>query len=67
MQTSEQPDTVPGELPLVHVRRGGPDEEKQTDLWLGEKNRFLPVKMIHRDKSIVTDMQLIDILFESES
>ena len=67
VQTEEQPDTVPGELPLVHIRRGSPAEEKQTDLWLSEKNRFLPVKMIYRDKSIITDMQLIDISFENES
>ena len=67
VQTHEQLDSVSGELPLLHVRRGGPDDEKQTDLWLGEKNRFLPVKMIYRDKDIITDMQLIGISFESGS
>jgi hypothetical protein len=67
VQAHEPLDTTPGDPALVHIRRGGPGEEKQTDLWLSEKSRFLPVKMIYRDKSIITDMQLVDISFESGS
>jgi hypothetical protein len=59
-------DTPPGDPVLVHIMRGGPGEEKQTDLWLSKKNRFLPERMIYRDEDIITVMQLVDISFEDE-
>jgi len=65
-QAAEALDTVLGRVETVHIRRGGPDEDKQTDLWHAGEAHFLPVKMVYRDGNIVTDMRLTEISFGEE-
>jgi len=65
-QAVEALDTVLGRVETVHIRRGGPDDEKQTDLWHAEAAHFLPVRMTYRDGDVVTDMRLIEISFPNE-
>jgi len=65
-QAVETLDTLLGRVETVHIRRGGPDDEKQTDLWHAEAAHFLPVKMVYRDGDVVTDMRLIEISFPNE-
>jgi hypothetical protein len=59
-------ETALGPLPVLHFRRGASDEEKQTDLWLAEATRFLPVKLIYRDENDVTVMHIENISFGPE-
>lgn len=65
-QAVEPLDTVLGRVEAVHIRRGGPDDEKQTDLWHAGEAHFLPVKMVYRDGDIITDMRLLEISFFEE-
>jgi len=65
-QAVEPLDTVLGRVEAVHIRRGGPDDEKQTDLWHAAAAHFLPVKMLYRDGDIITDMRLLEISFRKE-
>jgi hypothetical protein len=63
---NETLDTALGQLPAFHVRRGATDDEKQTDMWLAEAARFLPVKLVYRDENDITVMYLEDISFSAE-
>jgi len=63
---AETMETALGTLPVLHYRRGASDEEKQTDLWLTEATRFLPVKLIYRDEDNITSMYIEDISFSPE-
>ena len=65
-QAIEPLDTVLGRVEAVHIRRGGPDDEKQTDLWHAGEAHFLPVRMVYRDGDIITDMRLMEISFTGE-
>lgn len=65
-QAAESIDTVLGRLEAIHIRRGGPDDEKQTDLWHAVQTDFLPVKMVYRDGNVITDMRLLEFDFEKE-
>ena len=65
-QAKEPLDTVLGRLEAIHIRRGGPDDDEQTDMWLAAESRFLPVWMVYRDEDIITDMRLKDISFTEE-
>ncbi|HEY5774599.1 MAG TPA: DUF3108 domain-containing protein [Xanthomonadales bacterium] len=60
---TETLDTVLGLLPVLQFRRGATDDEKQTDLWLAEALRFLPVKLVYRDENEITVMQIENISF----
>lgn len=55
-----------GPLQTIHIRRGTYDSEKQTDMWLAEEIRFLPVKLVYRDDNDVISMDLIDISFKPD-
>jgi hypothetical protein len=63
LQAVESLDTPLGLLQTFHIRRGDPDGEKQTDMWLAEEIRFLPVKMVYRKEDGVNTMNLVDISF----
>lgn len=65
-QAIEPLDTVLGRVDTVHIRRGGPDDEKQTDMWHAADAHYLPVKMVYRDGDIITDIRLMEISFEGE-
>ena len=65
LQAVEPLDTELGRLQTTHLRRGNADSEKQTDLWHAGEIRFLPVKLIYRNKDDVTVMNLTDISFDS--
>lgn len=65
-QAVEELDTVLGRVEAIHIRRGDPADEKQTDLWHAREARFLPVKMVYRDGDIITDMRLMHISFREE-
>lgn len=58
-------DTPLGRLPASHFRMGTPDSEKQTDVWLSKETRFLPVKLVHRDKKDISRMDLTGISFSN--
>ena len=62
-QSLEPLDTSLGPVETIHIRRGGPDDDKQTDLWHAAAARFLPVKMVYRDGDIITDIRLLNISF----
>ena len=66
-QAKQSMQTKLGTLETIHIRRGIPDEEKQTDLWLAEAARFLPVKLVYRNKNDVTTMRLNSISFSEHS
>lgn len=65
-QAIEPLDTVLGRVEAIHIRRGGPDDDKQTDLWHAREARFLPVKMVYRDGDVITDMRLTEISFSED-
>jgi len=65
-QAIEPMDTVLGRVETVHIRRGGPDEDKQTDMWHAGAAHYLPVKMVYRDGDVITDMRLMEISFAGE-
>ena len=65
-QAVEPLDTVLGRVEAVQIRRGGPADEKQTDLWHAREAHFLPVKMVYRDGDVITDMRLLEISFREE-
>jgi len=65
-QAVETLDTVLGQVETVHIRRGGPGEDKQTDMWHAGEAHFLPVKMIYRDGDIISDMRLTEMSFGEE-
>ena len=64
---NEQLDTKLGLLQTIHLRRGTLDSEKQTDLWHAEETRYLPVKLVYRNKGDVTTMELNEISFSNDS
>jgi hypothetical protein len=63
LQAREYLDTRLGRLATIHIRQGTADTEEQTDLWHAEAAHFLPVRIVHRDKDDVIDMNLTDISF----
>lgn len=63
LQAMESLDTKLGRLSTIHLRRGGPNSEKQTDLWHAAEVHFLPVKLVYRNRDKVITMNLIDISF----
>jgi len=65
-QAVEPLETVLGRVEAVHIRRGGPEDEKQTDMWHAAEAHFLPVKMVYRDGDVITDMRLLEISFVEE-
>lgn len=65
-QALESLDTVLGRVEAIHIRRGGPADEKQTDLWHAAEAHFLPVRMVYRDGDVITDMRLTEISFAAE-
>ena len=65
-QAVEPLDTVLGRVGAIHIRRGGPNDEKQTDMWHAGVTHFLPVKMVYRNGDMITDMRLMEILFREE-
>lgn len=65
-QAVEALDTVLGRVETVHIRRGGPDDDKQTDMWHAAEAHYLPVKMVYRDGDVITDMRLTEISFGEE-
>jgi len=66
LQATETLDTALGQLQVSHIRRGSPDEDQQTDLWLAGEVRFLPIEMVYRDDDEVNRMRLIDISFDNQ-
>lgn len=66
LQAVETLDTALGQLQVSHIRRGSPDEDRQTDLWLARELRFLPIEMVYRDDDEVTRMRLVDISFDDQ-
>lgn len=64
LQSMESLDTKLGRIQTFHVRRGSPESEKQTDMWLAGETRFLPVKLVYRDKNDIVTMNLVDISFK---
>jgi hypothetical protein len=63
-QGMESLDTALGRQQTIHIRRGGPDDDRQTDLWHAAEMHYLPVKMVYRDGDVVTDMGLMEISFK---
>jgi len=66
-QAEEVLDTELGRLQAIHLRRGTPGSEKQTDIWHAEEIRYLPVRLVYRKKSDVTTMELSEISFSKDS
>jgi len=65
-QAIEPLDTVLGRVEAIHIRRGGPDDDKQTDMWHAAESHFLPIWMVYRDGDIITDMRLMEISFKED-
>jgi len=65
-QGKERLATVLGPVETVHIRRGGPEDDKQTDMWHAAEARYFPVKMVYRDGDVITDMRLMEISFGEE-
>jgi len=59
----EDVETPRGQFATIHLRRGEPESEKQTDLWYAQETHFLPVKMVYRDKDDIMIMSLSELSF----
>jgi len=56
-------DSVLGRVEAIHIRRGGPDDDEQTDLWHAAAANYLPLRILYRDEDVITDMRLMEISF----
>jgi len=65
-QAIEPVDSALGRLEAIHIRRGGPEDDEQTDLWHAGEANFLPLRILYRDEGVITDMRLIEISFKNE-
>jgi len=63
VQNTEILETSLGVLETLHVSRGTDVDEKQTDMWHAKETRFMPVKLIYRDKKRLIRMDLLEISF----
>ena len=65
-QAKQSLQTKLGALETIHIRRGTPEEQKQTDLWHAVGVGLLPVKLVYRNKNDVTTMNLNSISFSEQ-
>jgi hypothetical protein len=64
-QANESLQTEMGLLQVIHVRRGSSKTKKQTDSWHAKEARFLPVKIVYRNKGEESVARITAISFDN--